>query len=50
MGKDDCNKKRTSKKTSPSCVVDNSIQISNYDFTPRDFEITIQTIHLIQND
>jgi hypothetical protein len=31
-------------------VVDNSIQISNFDFTPRDFEITLQTIYLIQND
>ena len=36
--------------TNWSFEVDNSIQISNYDFTPRDFEITIQTIHLIQND
>ena len=32
------------------CFVDNSIQISNFDFTPRDFEITLQTIYLIQND
>ena len=47
---DDSNKKRTSKNTSPSCLVDNSIQISNFDFTPRDFEITLQTIYLIQND
>jgi len=30
--------------------IDNSVQISNVDFTPRDFEITIQTIHLIQKD
>ena len=30
--------------------VDNSIEISNHDFTPRDFEITLQTIYLIQND
>jgi len=30
--------------------VDNSIQISNFDITPRDFEITLQTIYLIQND
>jgi len=36
--------------TNWSFEVDNSIQISNNDFTPRDFEITIQTIHLIQND
>ena len=35
-GKDDSNKKRTSKNTSPSCVVDNSIEISNIGFTPRD--------------
>jgi len=32
------------------CFVDNSIQISNFDITPRDFEITLQTLHLIQND
>jgi hypothetical protein len=31
-------------------VLDNSIQISNFDFTPRDFEITLQNIYFIQND
>ena len=30
--------------------VDNSIPISNFDITPRDFEITLQTIYLIRND
>ena len=30
--------------------VDNSIQISNFDITLRDFEITLQTIYLIRND
>ena len=45
------NKKRDkSKKQDLSRCVDNSIEISNFDFTPRDFEITIQTIYLIQND
>ena len=44
MGKDDCNKKRTSKKTSPSCVVDNSMEISNISPTPRDI---IDTNHLM---
>ena len=39
-GKDDSNKKRTSKNTSPSCVVDNSIEISNISFNQRDFELT----------
>jgi site-specific DNA recombinase len=37
---DDTNKKRTSRNTDPSCVVDNSIEISNISFTPRDFELT----------
>ena len=46
----DVNEKRTGRNTDPSCIVDNSIQISNFDFTPRDFEITLQTIYLIQND
>ena len=31
------NKRWTSKNPSPSCVVDNSLEISNI-FTPRDFE------------
>lgn len=30
----DLNKKRTGRNTDPSCVVDNPIQISNFDFTP----------------
>ncbi len=30
----DVNKKRTGRNTDPSCVVDNPIQISNFDFTP----------------
>ena len=34
--KNDSNKKWTSKNTSPSCVVDNSIEISNISFTPKD--------------
>ncbi len=29
-------------------LVENSIKISNFDFTPRDFELTIQLICLIQ--
>jgi hypothetical protein len=44
MGKDDCNKKRTSKKTSPSCVVDNSFEISNISFTSKDI---IDTHHIM---
>jgi len=30
-------------------VVDNSIQISNFDFTPRDFEITIDAINSLNS-
>ena len=37
---DDINKRRTSKNTGPSCVVDDSIEISNILFTPKDFELT----------
>ena len=45
------NKKRDkSQKQDLSRCVDNSFEISNFEFTPRDFEITIQTIRLIQND
>jgi hypothetical protein len=33
-GNDDANKKRTSSNTDPSCVVDNSIEISNISFRP----------------
>ena len=39
-GNDDANKKRTSSNTDPSCVVDNSIEISNISFNQRDFELT----------
>ena len=46
-GKDDSNKKRTSKNTSPSCVVDNSFEISNIGFTPRDILYTIKSINFI---
>ena len=45
-GKDDSNKKRTSKNTSPSCIADNSLEISNI-FTPRDFELAIKMMKLI---
>ena len=47
MGKDDCNKKRTSKKTSPSCVVDNSFEISNISFTSGDLLNIIKSINFI---
>ena len=47
MGKDDCNKKRTSKKTSPSCVVDNSIEISNISFTPKNFKDVVKCIRKV---
>jgi len=43
-GKNDSNKKRTSKNTSPSYVVDNSIEISNISLTPRDL---IDTHHIM---
>ena len=42
------NEKSTSRNNDPSYVVGNSIQISNFNFTPQDFEITIQKIELIQ--
>jgi hypothetical protein len=47
MGKDDCNKKWTSKKTSPSCVVDNSIEISNISLTPKDLIDTHNLMTLV---
>ena len=37
--KNDSNKKRTSKNTSPSCVVEFSIKISNISFTLKYFEL-----------
>ncbi|MEJ6663267.1 MAG: hypothetical protein QNL31_03100 [Flavobacteriaceae bacterium] len=43
-GNDDANKKRTSSNTDPSCVVDNSFEISNISFTPKEFELTIKMI------
>jgi len=43
-GNDDANKKRTSSNTDPSCVVDNSIEISNLSFTPREL---IDTHHIM---
>ena len=46
-GKDDSNKKRTSKNTSPSCVVDNSFEISNISLTPRDLIDTHYIMSLI---
>ena len=41
---DDINKRRTSKNTSPSCVVDNSIEISKISLTPKDL---IDTHHIM---
>lgn len=43
-------KRRNSKNTSPSCVVDNSIEISNISLTPRDFLNTLKVINLILED
>ena len=43
-GNDDLNKKRTNKNTSPSCVVDNPIEISNIRLTPR---YLINTHHIM---
>ena len=43
-GDGDRNKKRTSKNTSPSCVVDNSFEISNISLTPKDL---IDTHHIM---
>ena len=44
------NKKRTGRNTDPSCVVDNSIEISNISLTPRDFLNTLKVINLILED
>ena len=38
------NKKRTSRNTDPYFEVDNSIEISNLSFTPKEFELTIKMI------
>ena len=46
-GKDDSNKKRTSKNTSPSCVVDNSIEISNINISRQHFVQTITSIEFL---
>ena len=43
-GNDDANKKRTGRNTDPSCVVDNSIEISNISLTPKDL---IDTHHIM---
>ena len=40
----DTNKKRTGRNTDPFCVVDNSIEISNISFTPKDL---IDTHHIM---
>ena len=40
----DINKKRTGRNTDPSCVVDNSIEISNINLTPKDL---IDTHHIM---
>ena len=37
-------KKQTSRNTRPSCLVDNSIEISNISFTPKDL---INTHHIM---
>ena len=47
---DSGNKKRTSSNTDPSCVVDNSLEISNISFTPRDFLETILITRTISKD
>ena len=46
----DKNKKRTGRNTDPSCVVDNSYEISNIIFTPRDLIDTHNLVTLIMND
>ena len=43
-GNDSGNKKRTGRNTDPSCVVDNSTQISNISLTPKDL---IDTHHIM---
>ena len=46
-GNDDANKKRTSSNTDPSCVVDNSIKISNVYISHREFINTYNLIKII---
>ena len=46
-GNDDANKRRTSSNTDPSCVVDNSIEISNIYISRRGFINTCNLISLI---
>ena len=48
-GNDSGNKKRTGINTDPSCLVDNSFEISNISFSPRNFELAIQSIQFIQS-
>ena len=48
--KDDSNKKRTSKNTSPSCVVKFSIKISNISFTLKYFELINHLIKHCSNN
>ena len=43
-GDGDVNEKRTGRNTDPSCVVDNSIEISNISLTPKDL---IDTHHIM---
>ena len=43
-GNESGNKKRTGRNTDPSCLVDNSIEISNISFTPREL---IDTHHIM---
>jgi len=45
-GNDSGNKKRTGINTDPSCLVDNSFEISNISFTPRDL---IDMFNLLPN-
>jgi hypothetical protein len=42
-------KKRISVFANPFCLVDNSIEISNISFSPRNFELAIQSIQFIQS-
>ena len=44
---DDANKKRTSSNTDPSCVVDNSLEISNISITPKDLIDTHNLMTLV---
>ena len=49
-GRDDCNKKRTSRNTDPSCLVDNSFEISNIRITARDIIDTHHVMTLIMKE